>query len=170
MGSVARVGSRVGRWAAAVALGAALLTLLAAGAAGADPPVVPSPTWVVSGAVETLSVPGHTSGRAHVDSIAVSGSTAYVGGDFTYIGPDTGAFVALDETSGAAVGHWPLVTGMVLASTSDGAGGWFIGGEFTFVGGVPRKNLAHIRADGTVDLDWAATVNQDVEALALSGS
>ena len=167
---MARIRSRAGRLVVAVALGATLLTLLSAGAAGADPPVVPSPTWVVSGAVETLSVPGHTSGRASVQTIATSGSTAYIGGDFTYVGPDTGSFVALDEGSGLAVGDWPLVTGMVIASTSDGVGGWFIGGEFTYVGGVPRKNLAHIRADGTVDLGWTASVSQDVETLALSGS
>jgi hypothetical protein len=46
------------------------------------------------------------------------------------------------------------VNGPVLAVVSDGAGGWFIGGEFTYVGGVARTGLAHINSDGTVDTTW----------------
>ena len=33
----------------------------------------------------------------------------------------------------------------------DGSGGFYIGGEFTNVGGLTRNNIAHILSDGTVD-------------------
>ena len=48
---------------------------------------------------------------------------------------------------------FPLVGGTVNTSASDGAGGWFIGGNFSHVGGLPRYGLAHILADGNVS-DW----------------
>ena len=38
------------------------------------------------------------------------------------------------------------VNGVVECSAADGAGGRYIGGSFTSVGGVARTNLAHIRA------------------------
>ncbi|MCG8436287.1 MAG: hypothetical protein MJA83_19895, partial [Gammaproteobacteria bacterium] len=40
------------------------------------------------------------------------------------------------------------------AAAADGEGGWYIGGKFTKVGDVERDNLAHILADGTVDMTW----------------
>ena len=49
---------------------------------------------------------------------------------------------------------WPFLwLGTVNTSASDGAGGWFIGGNFSHVGGLPRYGLAHILADGNVS-DW----------------
>ena len=63
------------------------LTLVLGGAASSYAPT-PAATWVVSG--------GSSGGT--VEAIAVSGSTAYVGGDFAYMGPETGSFVSLDST------------------------------------------------------------------------
>jgi hypothetical protein len=42
------------------------------------------------------------------------------------------------------------VDGRVLAGVSDGAGGWFIGGDFRSVGGIQRSNLAHVLADKSI--------------------
>ena len=54
--------------------------------------------------------------------------------------------------------------------TADGSGGWFIGGEFSAVGDVARSNLAHIRADGTLDPAFAPQADQPVRALVLNGT
>ena len=94
----------------------------------------------------------------------------YLGGSFTYVGPNNGHGVPLDEASGAPLPVFPRVNGPVFASISDGANGWYIGGGFTQVGGVARTNLAHINADGTVDPDFAPNPNNRVNALALSGN
>jgi hypothetical protein len=51
------------------------------------------------------------------------------------------------------------VDGSVNSIVSDGAGGWYIGGAFHQVFGVPRTNLAHLRADLSVS-DWNPGGNQ----------
>ena len=72
--------------------------------------------------------------------------------------------------TGAVDPTFPQVEGgSVCAAVADGAGGWFIGGDFTSVGGVPRRHLAHIRADGTLDPVWNPG-RRTVFALAVSGS
>ena len=59
-----------------------------------------------------------------VFSMAISGNTLYVGGDFTQVGPPTGGFVPTDAASGALVSGFPKVNGPLVAIASDGAGGW----------------------------------------------
>ena len=105
-----------------------------------------------------------------VDAIAVSGTTAYVGGSFTSAGPATGGFAAIDATSGEADPTWPDVVEGLESVASDGAGGWYLGGYFTAVGGVARAGLAHVLSDGSVDPDWDPGVNNSVRALVVSGA
>ena len=95
--------------------------------------------------------------------------TTYLGGDFTLWGPRTGGLGALATTDGAVDHNFPPVTGKVWAIQSDGAGGWFIGGTFTAVGGLARTNLAQIDSSGAVTA-WAPAANSTVYALALSGT
>src|SRR5262252_8180478 len=71
-----------------------------------------------------------------VRTAVLDGNTLYVGGDFTRIGPVTGCGVPLDITSGAPVTGFPIVVGDVSCALADGSGGWFIGGDFTSVGGA----------------------------------
>ena len=93
-----------------------------------------------------------------VDTAAIAGGRAFVAGDFTRVGPYTGASALLDRETGEARPDWPRVRGIVAAVAEDGAGGWFIGGHFDQVGGVPRDHLAHISADGTVDPAFAPKI------------
>jgi hypothetical protein len=137
----------------AVVIAAVATTLAAAAPAGADP-ADPSPTWIPDGIV---------------NAVAIDGETAYVGGQFRSVAPYTGASLLIDRQSGAPRSSWPDVAGLVRASASDGAGGWYVGGAFTSVGGVPRTNLAHVLADGTVDPAWAPASDRDVRALLVSG-
>src|SRR5262245_65714911 len=99
---------------AGLAATAAVVLMLALGGAASSYAPLPLPTWVVSG--------GMSGGT--VEAVAVSGTTAYLGGDFGYMGPETGSVVSLDSTSGALTPGWPMVGGDVYAVAPDGLGGW----------------------------------------------
>ena len=103
-----------------------------------------------------------------VRAAVLDGSTLYVGGDFTRVGPVTGSGVPIDIHTAEPVAGFPMVNGDVSCALTDGAGGWFIGGDFTSVGGVPRTDLAHVLADGSVSA-WDPSPDGPVQALALSG-
>jgi len=135
-------------------LPAALALLLLVGPVSAQ---VPDPALWVTG-------PG-----SNVLAVASTGSTLYIGGNFRTVGPSTGMGVPVDLETGAVRSHYPRVAGAVEVVASDGAGGWYIGGRFAGVGGLPRWNLAHIRTDGSVD-SWAPDPNGAVFALALRGN
>src|SRR5208283_1137764 len=108
----------------------------------------------------------------------LSGDTLYIGGSFNYVGPNTGAGGALDVTTGMpdlafpqVVNGYPQSTyAQILAVASDGSGGYYIGGAFTFVGSTARNYIAHIRSDKTLDPSWNPSANSSVWALAVSGS
>jgi hypothetical protein len=117
-----------------------------------------------------------------VTSIARVGNTIYLAGGFADVGPATGGAVPLDRIAGAPLPRFPRVNGIVAAVIGDGRGGWFVGGDFTAVEGRPHHNVAHLRADGTVDpwdpgvadVDYAitsSTINPvyTVAAMALAG-
>ncbi len=137
-----------------------LATLLAAPeAARADGALSSTPDqqpWIANDTVNVIAT-------------APNGIT-YVGGGFTYVGPNTGGAAALDETSGAPDMAFPRVEGTVEAAVSDGAGGYYIGGVFTRVGGVTRNDIAHILPDGSVDPAFDPNANDSVLTLAVSGS
>jgi hypothetical protein len=132
-----------------------LLTVVPQAAAGEPPTLARENFWITDG-------PVHAVAQAH--------GVVYLGGEFDYVGPNLGAGAALDVESGAPDRAWPKVNGEVRAVVSDGAGGWFVGGIFTSVGGVTRNNLAHLRSDKTVDAAWNPNANGPVRALALAGS
>ena len=71
-----------------------------------------------------------------VNALLVTNGIIYLGGFFTHVGPYTGGFTLLDKTTGQNDGTLPRVHGRVRAIASDGAGGWYIGGEFTKVADV----------------------------------
>ena len=67
-----------------------------------------------------------------------------------------------DPTTGAC-----QVAGVVYAVAQIG-GTTYIGGSFTSVGGVKRSNVAAVKADGNLDLDWNPGADGVVYALAAS--
>jgi hypothetical protein len=89
----------------------------------------------------------------NVLSIARSGNTLYVGGSFSLVGENSGGGVPFDARTGEPSKGYPKVTGSVYAIAPDGSGGWYVGGQFTALGGKPRSSLAQVRADGSVS-DW----------------
>jgi hypothetical protein len=117
-----------------------------------DPLTGPAGTWVPDGEVK---------------AIAVSGSTAYIGGNFSRLAPYTGSSALFDATSGDLKQPWPEVAGVVNDVVPDGSGGWYLGGNFSSVAGVARTDLAHVLADGSLDPNFAPTTNGEVRALAV---
>ncbi len=95
-----------------------------------------------------------------VRSAAIADDTLYVAGDFIDLGPPTGPAAVLDKASGEAdLSQVRLDTGAfsdggIRVILPDGAGGWYVGGTFYFAGGEPRRNLAHVLADGSLDPDF----------------
>ena len=104
-----------------------------------------------------------------VYAMVAVGNTLYFGGAFDQVGPATGSAVPIDSTSGAPVSGFPKVVGSVSAVAADGSGGWFIGGNFTSVGGVQRSNIAHVMADNSVSA-WNPIADDVVNALVVNGS
>jgi trimeric autotransporter adhesin len=136
-----------------VAIPAALIALATAPVAVSDPVTAPVATWAPDGEVK---------------AVAVSGSTAYIGGNFTRIAPYTGSSALFNAANGEVKKPWPEVNGVVNAVVADGSGGWYLGGDFRSVGGAPRTDLAHVLADRNVDPAWAPATDGTVRALALA--
>jgi hypothetical protein len=98
-----------------------------------------------------------TNGIVH--AAAVHEQTLYVGGNFTRVAPSAGfmgPWFGVSAATGAAVPRLPLADDAVLAIEPDGAGGYFVGGRFTRIGGVARAGLAHVLADGSIDPGFVA--------------
>ena len=104
--------------------------------------------------------------NGQVSTQSLRGNTLYIGGSFSFVGPVTGAGVPVDATSGIAIAGFPRVNGTVLTAVPDGAGGWFIGGQFTAVGAALRANVAHVLADRSVS-PWNPGTGGAVRALLL---
>ncbi len=112
-------------------------------------------TWVTDGAVQT---------------VATIGSTAYIGGFFTTVGPRTGGLVSFNSADGLpAASQFPQFGGFVYAIVPDGSGGFYVGGDLLGVGGVGTASLVHILPNLTLDTAWNPNPNFIVKALALSG-
>lgn len=100
-----------------------------------------------------------------VNSILQLGDKLLLGGRFNYFGEPTGAGVVLDTASGTYNIVFPKVNGPIHALAHDGYGGWYIGGEFTNVGGYPIKNIARITNKGLVVTSFAPNPNGPVYAI-----
>ncbi len=86
-----------------------------------------------------------------VRSVAQVGSTVVMGGNFTKVGPVTRGAAGVISIAGRSFGtSFPDVNGTVYAAAPDGAGGWYLGGDFASVGGQGRANVARVDATGAV--------------------
>jgi RHS repeat-associated protein len=150
------------------------LVAFPAGAGAEDYTSTPAPTWVADGG------DGNT---PEIRAVAQSGSHVYVGGDFRFFGPRTGSLASISRADASYDATFPEVAGndfsgpappsslsaSVRAIASDGSGGWFIGGDFSHVGGQSRQRLAHVLADGSVDNAWNPGADGPVRTILVSG-
>jgi hypothetical protein len=152
----------VGRTRTVLGLAALAAAVVVPGAAAAATSTTPMATWQANG---------------RVDAIAVSGSTAYIGGEFTaMIAPDQSTTVArahlaaINLTTGALLPWHPTANGTVLAlrATSRTV---FVGGAFDTVNGVRRWRIAALTtSSGGLVHGFSASASAAVDALAVDGS
>ena len=103
-----------------------------------------------------------------VHALVVTNGLAYVGGRFSTLSSGYAVVDAqFNVLSGELEAEFSHANGYVYSVVPDGAGGWFIGGNFTMVGGLPRAKLAHLLADRSVDPNWHPDPDGAVERLAL---
>ncbi len=105
-----------------------------------------------------------------VNAMQLDGQVLYIGGVFTVIGnrvQSNGA--AINTSSGALNTAFAVVNGVVNVSISDGAGGFYIGGSFTSVGGITRNRLAQIDQNGAVT-SFDPNLNSTANTLVLDGT
>ncbi|GAL86084.1 hypothetical protein CHU_1647 [Sporocytophaga myxococcoides] len=117
---------------------------------------------------QTIDTSAWTTNGA-VKSVVKNGNTIYIGGEFSYIGLNTGNAVPVNINTGKPLDKYPKVDGAVICIAEDGRGGYFLGGMFTNVGGQPRKNIAHINRDLQVT-DWHAEVNNTIVSIAVTST
>jgi hypothetical protein len=127
----------------------------------------PIESWATDGSIGSIG------------TVVRSRDTIYVGGAFSYVGPRTGPFIVLSTSDATIAASYPQISGEappggngepVETVADDGAGGWFVGGSFRFVGGIECPRLAHIRADRTVDPRFCDRPDDTVTTLARAGS
>src|SRR6185503_14565209 len=70
-----------------------------------------------------------------VNAIVETNGVIYIGGLFDYISPVSETGNAFDSVSGANLPDFPKFNGTIKAVIPDNAGGWFVGGLFSSVGG-----------------------------------
>jgi hypothetical protein len=104
-----------------------------------------------------------------VYTVAKSGNTVYVGGNFTYVGPHNPWGAVVNKVTGNANLSFVNPDYVVRVAVPDGVGGWYIGGDFTYVGNQVRNHIARINADGTLN-PWNPNANQMVTSILLSGN
>ncbi len=118
---------------------------------------VGDPLWVANGPVHAIA------SHDVIDHLFVNGA-------FTFTDPGTGG-MAMGSQTGQFDNGFPQINGPVYALISDGIGGWYIGGQFTQVGGVPRNNLAYVSWSSTAGWAveaWNPGVNDAIYTLALA--
>ena len=114
----------------------------------AQVPLVEQRWWMPNGAVRAIAE----------DSIT---GTVYLGGDFTTVSPPRALAYGADVSASSSAPNAGMASpdGPVYTSIPDGSGGWYIGGNFEHVGGIPRERVAHLKPDGSLDMAWTPVIN-----------
>lgn len=94
------------------------------------------------------------------------GDRIYLRGSFRTLGAFSGSGMPLDATTGERV-QAPQTDGQISVAVADGAGGWFVGGDFRHIGDTPAGGLAHLDSAGLPDPAFLPRVNGLVDALAV---
>src|SRR5690349_15496495 len=108
-----------------------------------------------------------SSTNGDVFAVYKSGSSYFIGGNFSYVGLKTGYNTHITGTNDYPDMDFPAATnGQVYSIIPDGSGGWYVGGYFTYIAGVNKNYIAHILSNKTVDAGFTASCNYAVLAIA----
>ncbi len=115
-------------------------------------------------------LPWNPNANNTVQTIAVSGSTVYLGGLFTTVGgKNSSHLAAVDATSGAVVSAWKGSTNAEVMSIALGNGVLYAGGAFTTAqGGTARAHLAGFDLTAGNLTSWAPAADAQVNAVGVS--
>lgn len=106
----------------------------------------------------------------------VDGNTLYIGGNFSQFSQQASSFAQANTSNLENLGNWPLFTNSsnlpanIYTIITDGADGWYVGGDFAFVNGLPKTNLVHILSNGNLDATFSPTIDGPVKTALLSGT
>ncbi|MBE0661408.1 MAG: hypothetical protein IH597_02985, partial [Bacteroidales bacterium] len=104
-----------------------------------------------------------------VHAIEQDADNIYLGGSFSGAQGLLSRYGALLGTgSDLPENNFPILNSTVHASIPDGAGGWYVGGSFSGVGG--KNYLIRVLANNTVDPTFSPAPNSTVLSLFLHGS
>ena len=154
-------------------VGASIVLALAAGSLGTTGAVAQQAAPETARATAPDTLAGLPAGAVITDGdilgLARNGDRLFVQGTFTQIGRYAGPGDRLGST-GRSEPIPEIADGQVSVVVSDGAGGWYLGGDFTRIGGRAAGGLAHVRADGSLDPAFLPDADGLVSAFALQGS
>lgn len=149
-----------------IALGLGAVTLGPA----ADPGSGPAGRVGAPAAVTSDDLPaGSVVADERIEQLVRSGDRIYAHGWFSTVGRYAGPGTALDTATGVDAASPRIADGQVSVALADGSGGWYLGGDFTRIGGRAAGGLAHVRADGSLDSGFLPVADGLVSALALDG-
>lgn len=88
--------------------------------------------------------------NGQVSSIVRKENTIFIGGFFTYVGPQNKNLAIYNINTNEPAYTVAKPNGTVWRAIGDGDGGWYIAGTFTQIGNQNRSGLARINADGSL--------------------
>lgn len=96
--------------------------------------------------------------NVEIFGLAVHDNKVYLGGIFSYFGPNTGSAAILNTTNGQLVPYESCPYLEILSSATvaipDGENGFYVGGIFTYAKGQNRPSLIHIKSDCQLDTSF----------------
>jgi hypothetical protein len=101
-----------------------------------------------------------------VYTLEADASNVYAGGSFQSSKTFPGGGAALDATTGLADFNFPYIQ-YVNDAIPDGAGGYYVAGQFETVAGLPRKGMVRLNSDGSVNSSFIADVDGNISQLML---
>jgi hypothetical protein len=114
--------------------------------------------------------PWKPSVNGNVNTLALSGSTIFIGGNFTSIdGQERNRIAEVNRTTGALTSWNPDSDGRIRTILLDG-GIVYVGGDFNHIGGESRNFIAALDATTGLATIWNPNASHPVFTLAASGT
>ncbi|MFY0685840.1 MAG: T9SS type A sorting domain-containing protein [Cyclobacteriaceae bacterium] len=112
---------------------------------------------------------GFTDGK--VEQILSDDSFLYLGGSFVraFDREDVHGNGIVTNLDGTLQPGFPFINSRVRHAIPDNEGGWYIAGDFSYVGEIQQSYLAHILSDNSVDTSFTPSISHSVYTMTLIG-